>query len=98
MTVLSGSDHPNPGTVSGLGLLVEIELLVEGGMTPVDALRTATDGPARAWGLHDRGRVRPGLRADLLLVDGDPTQDITALRRPVRTFRLGHPVEPPARS
>ncbi|HEX6938408.1 MAG TPA: amidohydrolase family protein, partial [Longimicrobiales bacterium] len=59
----------------------ELELLVEYGLSPVQALEAATSGNARILGLHDRGRIEPGLRADLIAVEGDPTQDISALRR-----------------
>lgn len=94
--VVLGTGHPGPGTVGGLGLVVEMELLVSGGMAPVDALRAAAAVPGRVWGLADRTRIQPGLLADIVLVEGDPTQDITAMRRVVRTFRLGHPTEGPA--
>lgn len=97
LTVLGATDHPNPGTVAGIGLLVELDLFVEGGMSPLDALRSVTSTACRAWGLLDRGWVQPGLRADLVLVEGDPTEDITALRRIVNTYRLGHQVAPLAR-
>lgn len=95
--MLGATDHPNPGTVAGIGLLVELDLFVEGGMSPLDALRSVTSTACRAWGLLDRGWVQPGLRADLVLVEGDPTEDITALRRIVNTYRLGHQVAPLAR-
>ncbi|MFD9701661.1 amidohydrolase family protein [Lentzea sp. NPDC059081] len=58
----------------------ELALLVEAGLTPVEALRGATSLAALTFGLDDRGVVEPGKRADLLLVDGDPTGDITAAR------------------
>ena len=58
----------------------ELELLVEAGLTPGEALRAATAAAADRFGLPDRGRIAPGLRADLLLVDGDPATDITATR------------------
>jgi imidazolonepropionase-like amidohydrolase len=78
--ILAGSDAPNPGTAHGAALHRELELLVEAGLSPVEALAAATRGPAEAFGLADRGRIAPGLRADLVLVAGDPTSDITATR------------------
>ena len=60
----------------------ELELMVEYGMSPVAALRCATSGNARLFHLEDRlGRVAPGLFADLVAVEGDPTRDVSALRR-----------------
>ena len=56
---------------------------------PADALAAATSVPARLFGLADRGRIAPGLRADLLLVDGDPCADITATRNIAAIWRNG---------
>ena len=58
----------------------ELGLLVEAGLTPVEALRAATVIPADYFGFTDRGIIEPGRRADLLLIEGDPTQDIAATR------------------
>ena len=68
------------GEVFGEALHEELGLLVEAGLTPVEALRAATVTPAAYFGLTDRGVIEAGRRADLLLVDGDPTRDIAATR------------------
>jgi len=78
--ILAGTDASNPGTAHGASMQLELSLLVRAGLTPVEALIAATSAPARAFGYLDRGRIAPGLRADLVLVDGDPTQDIAATR------------------
>jgi imidazolonepropionase-like amidohydrolase len=60
----------------------ELELLVQDyGLAPLAVLRAATSGNARIFHLADRGRLAPGLLADLVAVAGDPTQQITALRQ-----------------
>jgi imidazolonepropionase-like amidohydrolase len=60
----------------------EMELLVqEYGLSPLEVLRTATSGNARIFHLADRGRLAPGLLADLVAVAGDPTQQVQALRK-----------------
>jgi imidazolonepropionase-like amidohydrolase len=59
----------------------ELELLVAYGLEPAAALRAATAVNARLFGLDDRGRVAPGLLADLVAVEGDPTAAVSALRR-----------------
>ena len=60
----------------------ELELMVEYGMTPLAALRAATSGNARLFQLEKRaGRIAPGMPADLVAVEGDPTREIAALRR-----------------
>ncbi|WP_228562538.1 amidohydrolase family protein [Catenulispora rubra] len=90
----TGGDHP---TTHGISYHGELGLLVEAGLTPAEALTAATAAPADAFGLHDRGRIAPGLRADLLLVDGDPVNDITALRGITTIWRGGVPVDRSAR-
>ena len=67
----------------------ELELMVEFGMKPVEALQAASSIAAKALRLDDRlGAVRPGLLADLIAVDGDPTRAISAVRK-VRMIMKG---------
>ncbi len=60
----------------------ELELLVAYGMAPAQALRSATLVAAQVLGREDLGRIAPGARGDLVIVDGDPLRDPGALRRP----------------
>ena len=91
--ILAGSDAPSPGTAYGVSLHGELSLLVRSGLSPVQALMAATSTPARIFRLGDRGAIRAGMRADLVLVAGDPTQDIVAARRIVGVWKRGVPVE-----
>lgn len=87
--VLAGTDAPAPGSWNGASIHGELELLVRAGFTPSDALAAATSVPASVFHLNDRGRIAPSLRADLLLVRGDPAKDITATRDIVAVWKLG---------
>ncbi|MCM3870121.1 MAG: amidohydrolase family protein [Pyrinomonadaceae bacterium] len=89
VSILAGTDAPAPSLVHGLSLHHELELLVLSGLTPLEALAAATSEPARAFGFHDRGRIGVGVRADLLLINGDPTANITATRDIVGVWKLG---------
>ena len=88
-----GTDAPNPDTSYGVSLHQELLLLTECGLSAEEALRAATSGPAREFGLIDRGRIENGRRADLLLVKGDPTKDIRATRDIVGVWKAGIPID-----
>jgi imidazolonepropionase-like amidohydrolase len=80
--ILAGSDVSEPlpilgGLAHGASLHHELQLLVAAGLRPIEALRAATSIPARRFGLNDRGRIAPGFLADLVLVEGDPTTNIS---------------------
>ncbi|HEX3569894.1 MAG TPA: amidohydrolase family protein, partial [Acidobacteriaceae bacterium] len=84
--IVAGSDT---GLI-GYGLDRELELYVQAGMTPMQAIQTATIVSARVMKLEkDSGSIEPGKRADLLLVAGDPLQDIKNLRRVSKVIANG---------
>ncbi|HET8985372.1 MAG TPA: amidohydrolase family protein [Trueperaceae bacterium] len=91
--ILAGTDAPNPGTAFGASMHRELELLTLAGLSPSEALAAATSVNADTFGLTDRGRVIEGQVADLVLVDGDPTVDITATRDIVTVYRNGVPID-----
>jgi len=79
VTIVNGSDM---GVFAHGDGARELELLVEDGLKPPEALRSATSVAARALHLSEKiGSVKPKLLADLLAVEGDPTQDVKALRK-----------------
>lgn len=89
------TDAPSPWTASsfhfhGPSTLREVELLGEAGVPPLEAIVAATRNPARMLRLDaELGTVEVGKRADLLIVDGDPSQDLRALRRVRATVKDG---------
>ncbi|QTH20831.1 amidohydrolase family protein [Rhizorhabdus wittichii] len=81
-----------PGTDDATGFSVqrEVELYVKAGLTPAEALRAATLGAEEFLGRTDRlGSIARGKLADLVLVPGDPTKDISAIRRPRMVMKGG---------
>jgi imidazolonepropionase-like amidohydrolase len=87
VTIISGSDV---GTFPHGDEAREIEAMVAYGMPIVDALKSATSTAARVLRMEDQiGQVKPGLDADLIAVDGDPTKDVGALRRVTFVMKNG---------
>jgi hypothetical protein len=84
--ILASTDasFANPWLFHGFSLLDELDLYVEIGLTPREALFTAIVAPPRFFGLGDQdGTTAPGRRADLVLLDDNPLEDLATLRRPM---------------
>jgi imidazolonepropionase-like amidohydrolase len=95
VTILAGTDTAwigVPGTAHGVSLHGELELLVKSGLRPAEALSAATALPAQVFGLTDRGQLRAGLQADMMLIDGDPLTDITDTLAIDTVWRRGQPL------
>ena len=86
-----GTDPTGNGSVlAGYGSQQAIELLVKEGFTPLQAIRIATYNGAKALGMENTiGSIQVGKRADLVVVDGDISQDITNIRRVQWVFKKG---------
>ncbi len=92
--ILAGSDTPNPYVFPGSGLHDELELLVRAGLTPLEALRSATLRAAEYLGEQGHaGNVAAGMRADLVLLGGDPLESISNTRRTEAVVLNGRLVE-----
>jgi imidazolonepropionase-like amidohydrolase len=92
VTVVAGTDD-----LAGFALHRELELYVQAGIPPAEVLRIATLVPAQVLGRdQDLGTIEPGKLADFILVDGDPTKNISDIRRVVRVVKDGKVFDPKA--
>lgn len=89
--LMAGTDAMGfPRIAPGASLHHELQLLTESGLTPYEAMRAATVAPAAFLGKSDEfGTIAVGKRADLVLVDGNPLQDIGRLKHPVGVMTRG---------
>ncbi|PTQ08245.1 amidohydrolase [Sphingomonas oleivorans] len=86
-----------PLRIAGIAEHRELALMVEAGLTPMQALAIATADAARLLNLNDRGTIEPGKRADLIVLAANPAADITAIDRIVEVWEAGRPVPGPDR-
>jgi hypothetical protein len=90
--IVAGTDE-----LPGFTLQRELQFYVEAGMTPAQALQVATrNGAKYSRTDQEKGRIAPGMLADLVLVDGDPTKDITDLRKVALVITRGYAISPTA--
>ena len=91
--IVAGTDQAIPG----FSLDRELELYVEAGFTPMEAIQAATLAPARAMGMEkDSGTIEPGKRADVILVEGNPLENISDIRKVNTVFAGGRMYQPAA--
>jgi hypothetical protein len=93
VTIIAGTDSPNPGTLFGASLHRELVLMTKAGLTPLETLTAATSAAADRFLLQGRGHIKEGYAADLLLVNGDPSVDITATRKIEAIWKEGTRVD-----
>jgi imidazolonepropionase-like amidohydrolase len=95
--LLAGTDTPGFDRVPGFSLVEELALLVRAGLTPMEALQSATRSPARFLRMEDSlGTVEPGKVADLVLLDANPLDDIRNVHRVHSVMLRGRYLAPPA--
>jgi imidazolonepropionase-like amidohydrolase len=93
----AGTDAGMPGTPHGVSSLHELELLVQGGLSPLQAIQAATLNSAKLYGLDaERGSIEKGKLADLVLIDGQPDQHISEIKNVSRVWLGGVEQDRPA--
>jgi imidazolonepropionase-like amidohydrolase len=88
--LMAGCDPTGDGSVlAGFGDQRNVELLVSGGFTPVEAIKIATANGAAYLGRSDIGTIAAGKRADLVVIDGNPAGDIRDIEKVTTVFKDG---------
>lgn len=90
--ILAGTDPPNAGINYGTDLYAEMQLLVEAGIPIIDAIKGATSLTADAFGMESSGYLRKGYKADMILIEGNPFEDIEAISQVETVWKLGQVV------
>ena len=87
--LLAGTDAPAEGLNYTTDLYEELALYIEAGLSPLEALKTATSNPAKAYKLKNKGVIQTGLTADFVLIDGDLLIDIKRLHMISHVWKKG---------
>ncbi len=89
ITILAGTDPPSYGIDYGRDLYKELKLLVESGLSPVEALRAATSNTSKRFHLGQKGYIKTGYSADFVLINGDPSKNIDDLNLIMAVWKSG---------
>jgi len=87
--ILVGTDPPNVGINYGDDLYEEMALLVRAGIPMLEVLKSATSVPMVQFGIAQKGMIKVGYSADMILVDGDVTKDLNVLKKSKQLFKAG---------
>jgi imidazolonepropionase-like amidohydrolase len=94
VVLLSGSDIPNFDLVPGASLHHELEILVEAGIPPLEAIKIATRNGAQALGIeNDAGTIEPGKQADMIVLSDNPVDSINNSKNIEAVVNNGHFIE-----
>lgn len=91
--VLAGTDPPNAGINYGTDLYTELKYIVEAGIPAKEALKNATSVVATSFGLKNRGMIAKDYFADMILIDGNPLENIEDLNKINTVFKAGKKVK-----
>ena len=92
--IVMGTDAGNIGTLHGPSVFREMALMRDAGLTPLEILRSATVNGARAMGREDLGTIAKGKRADMVLLDADPLEDVANFSHAERVIKGGVVYDP----
>lgn len=93
--LLTGTDSGSFGIIPGESVARELELLVAAGLSPWQALMSATRRNAEVLGFENTGQILPGYRANLILLEKDPLTDVAAVQHPVGVMIDGYYLDAP---
>jgi len=91
--ILAGTDAPNPGTTHGASLHGELRLLVKAGLNNQEAIHSATGAVRKAFEIGNRGTLKIGAKASMILLDGNPFVDINDTSKISAIWKNGQLVE-----
>jgi len=89
ITILAGTDAPNPSTTHGISIYQEIELLIRAGLSHEKAIHAATGAAKNYFPIGTRGTLKVGAHASMILVEGNPFVDIKQLRQLQKIWKNG---------